>query len=243
MKSIFAFLLIPALLLASCNSNVAPPSSQLPVATKTASGTVVEGKFDSQNGQVILRTSAWTGGAGSVVFAARSAQDGSVALGRTPLGADGKFSFATLADPKDSDLQKIAVSSENCSNTFVISDPAALNTTAAFYAEAQKSGWFESAALNVSSDGDLTVTTGVLIYADRAVTVKGMETCKQQDSSLLTADFDLTLVRGWNSTTGTIKAGSSVVAVRNGSPAGVQWIYFAPDSELASLSLNNFFLR
>lgn len=241
MKYALGLMLLSALFLAACDSNNTPVVNPMP-ALNTLSGTLVEGKFAVQEGKVIVQTSAWTGGAGDVTFNAVDEVSQPVELGRTALAADGKFSFASLPTPGASTLSKIADVSEICINGFTISDSAALSASAALFTRAQKNVRFDLIAYDTLNNGVTTARTGTLIYVDRAVTVKGSQTCTIEDQTLV-ADFDLALAKGWNMTTSTLNAGSKTFTVRNGSPAGAQWIDLQTSEKAAGLSLHDFMLR
>lgn len=233
MKSSLGVMLLPVLFLAACTPKETPTASE-PV--KTLSGTVVEGQFVAQGDKVTLQTSAWTGGAGHVTLNILDAASKTLELDRTALGADGQFSFASLPTPQTSDLRKITAEGEGCTNTFVVSDPAALNATAALFALAKTNVRFDLVAYD-----NAATRTGTLIYADRAVTVKGSQTCTIEGKTFV-ADFNLALLKGWNMTTTTLNVSTRAVTVRNGSPAGAQWISIKTTQGTTGLALNGFVL-
>ncbi|GGO41892.1 hypothetical protein [Deinococcus humi] len=239
MKTSPGLVLLPVLLLAACTPKETPAGGE---TVNTLSGTAVEGQYAAQGNQVVLQTSAWTGGAGNVTLNVLDAAGKTVELGRTALGADGKFSFASLPTPNTSELTKITEQSESCTNTFVVSDPAALNATAGLFASAQTNVPLTLVAYDTTTAGGTTTRTGTLIYADRAVTVKGSQTC-QIGAKPYTADFNLALVKGWNMTTASLNLTTRAGTVRNGAPAGAQWIAFKVSGGATGLAVNGFLLR
>lgn len=238
MKSSLGVVLLPVLFLVACTPKETPTASE-PV--KTLTGTVVEGQFVAQGDLVTLQTSAWTGGAGHVTLNILDAASKTLELDRTALGADGQFSFASLPTPETSDLHKITAEGEGCTNTFVVSDPAALNATAALFALAKTNVRFDLVAYDQTGTSAATTRTGTLIYADRAVTVKGSQTCTMAGKTFV-ADFNLALLKGWNMTTTTLNVSTRAVTVRNGSPAGAQWISIKTTQGTTGLALNHLVL-
>ncbi|GGL97952.1 hypothetical protein [Deinococcus aerophilus] len=227
MKNLIALSLAGTLALASCGGpSVTGPSEPGPSPISSAlGGTVFEGQIRADsNGQAVLSTGAWTGGAGSAVLSrVDSSADGSApaVLISTSLGAEGRFAFATLPAPAASALGDFNDSpSASCTGTISVSDPAARGTSAFVSVSAQKAGSIGLLALNSATQ---TISEGILIYADRAVRMTGRQTCATAGGSS-TTDVNLQLSPGWNMTSLSLQD-ASTLTIRNGAPVEAQWIF------------------
>jgi hypothetical protein len=219
MKSSFTVLLLPILLLAACNPRETPIDNT--VATiKNLTGAVVEGEFVTENNKSILKTKKWTGGEGEVLFNIARIGRSPLEASRTALDVNGNWSFSSLPIPKLDSTDKIMGNNEICPNKFVISDPEVLSASGLISVASNKNGFIEM----INNDG-VNVKMGGLIYVDRAVNLKGKQSCKTANG-IDTGDFNLNLAAGWNMITSTRRDGDNTFTVRNGSPVGAQWVYF-----------------
>lgn len=190
-----------ALLLASCNgTNVNVPSTLTNV-----SGTLKEPTFNEST--LTFGTKAWEGGAGSLIA---DGDDGKEVT-RTTLAADGSFNLAlpqTLAADRLSSLDVAELNSaEGCTGNFTSSGQAN-GALLELRVDANKDGIVAPASLNVvkNNKGEptgISVTAGVLVYVDRAVTIKGSQTCTVEGESV-TLNVDWRLGQGWNKTSTTL---------------------------------------
>jgi hypothetical protein len=247
MKSPVALLLLPALFLAACTSKAPPVVNAL-------SGTLADGGVDTDSeGKFVLESRAWTGGAGTVnLELPRNSAQPAVVLASAPLGADGKFSFASLPVPAASDL--IAISDEklpeNCTGEIKFSDPAARgNSLTVMVKTENESGEARQQTVDTAAQ---TVKFSTLFYVDRAVKITGMQTCAQQTGSATFAyvtDNDVQLHKGWNTvvlssqvtatpaTATTPATVTSQTSARNGDLGTAKWYVFGNSAQ--SLSLKN----
>lgn len=183
------------LLLASCDRN--PRPSDL----NAVAGTLKESTFDESS--LTFGTRAWTGGAGTVI----AEEFGGKELARTPLAADGKFNLPLPQTVAAELLTSLDVSdlnpAEGCTGT-VTSSAQANGTGLNLRVDANKDGEVAPASFRVNKDSagnptSLTVTTGVLVYVDRAVNIKGTQTCTVEGTSA-SLSVDWQLRQGWNKT-------------------------------------------
>ncbi len=229
MKNLIALSVAGMLALASCGGpSAAGPSEPGPSPISSAlSGTVVEGRIEADgNGQPVLNTGAWKGGAGLAVLSRVDSSEGGsapAALISTSLGAEGRFAFAPLPAPAASALGEFNDSpSASCAGTVSVSDPAARGTSAVVSVAAQKTGSIGLLALDSATQ---TVSEGILIYADRAVKLKGRQTCATAGGPS-TTDIDLQLASGWNMTSLSFRSQDELtLIIRSGAPAGAQWVF------------------
>ncbi|WP_102127795.1 hypothetical protein [Deinococcus planocerae] len=208
------------------------------------SGTVLEGEYQvGTNDTATLVTSSWKGGAGSVV--ARLSNEIGTEVARTALTADGKFSL-TLPRPTDAQLTALDPgdlgdpAEASCQGTVTVSDRAARGTGLVLSVDADQDGLINPETGTSSVNGDIVVGTsasGALIYVDRAVTIKGTQTCT--DSGLaVTSDVNMPLSQGWNKVTVTTRleinlqteSVKGTFTIRSGSFPTDNWIYVKENS-------------
>lgn len=184
------------LLLASCDRNPRPSD------VNAVAGTLKEPTFNEST--LTFGTQAWTGGAGTLI----AEEFGGKELARTSLAADGKFSLPLPQTVAPELLTSLDVSdlnpAEGCTGA-VTSSAQANGTGLDLRVDANKDGEVAPASFRFNKDNagnptSLTVTAGVLVYVDRAVNIKGTQTCTVEGTSAsLTVDWQLR--QGWNKTT------------------------------------------
>ncbi|MBB5235307.1 hypothetical protein [Deinococcus budaensis] len=184
------------LLLASCDRNPRPSD------VTAVSGVLKEPTFNEST--LTFGTQAWTGGAGTLI----AEEFGGKELARTSLAADGSFNLPLPQTVAPELLTSLDVSDlnpvEGCTGT-VTSSGQANGTGLDLRVDAAKDGEVAPAAFRFNKDSagnytSLTVTAGVLVYVDRAVTIKGTQTCTVEGTSA-SLNVDWQLRQGWNKTT------------------------------------------
>lgn len=233
MKKITPLLLLSsALFMASCGTTPAPDKAA-PGALTALSGTLQEPTFNEST--LTFGTQAWTGGAGTLI-----AQDaGGKEQARATLAADGNFNLtlpATVAADRLTLLDVAALNgAEGCTGT-VTASAQANGTALELRVDANKDGSVAPASFRVDQDSQgnptaLAVTTGLLVYVDRAVTLKGSQTCTAQGESA-TLNVDWQLRQGWNKASATLtinSAGSGSINLTSGSFPDT-WLYLEGDT-------------
>lgn len=175
-------------------------TAEVTTSLKAITGTLLDGfpKQDS-NGQFTFEYKAWTGGASTLdVTSWVPSPDSPMGIDQVVLfsgavSANGDF----VANLPDLTLAQTAplFRPSNCDDNLTISDPMVRvgNASLEVKANTDKSGPINPFNL-VSYDGTTLVSeTGVLVYVDRLVTVKGSFTC-----GMYTQNYDTTLQQGWN---------------------------------------------
>ncbi|MBX8465492.1 hypothetical protein [Deinococcus sp. RIT780] len=239
MKKIALVALLAPLALGSCGL-----FNKAPQAVTTASGTLMDGTVKADaNGSSTLTTTAWSGGAGTIAldlydYTARK----TVKEGEATLAADGKFGFASLPTPKDSELSKYeeAPSNSNCTGKFTVSDTAVRTAIANFRTDATK-----DVAVSLTDVSGKTVTESQLVYVDRDVTFGGQQECTTNGVKETFRYDNAKFVKGWNWGTITSTRDSSTktntYVFTKGVAANAKWVSlsYAP----ASLKAAPFNLR
>ncbi|WP_158679901.1 hypothetical protein [Deinococcus sp. NW-56] len=223
MKSLSLLALASAgLLLAACDRT--PPPSNL----SAVSGTLKEASFDDAT--LTFGTVAWTGGAGSLLAVADDGEQ----VARTALAADGSFSLSlprSLAADRLTPLDASEVGDvEGCTGTLKTSaqvNGAAVN----FYVDANKDGLVLPANIQITRNSagtptSATITTGLLVYVDRGVSVTGSQTCTD---GTFTARLKVNwaLGQGWNKVTASFTLSDSPTTTLNLTSGSLpaDWLY------------------
>ncbi|MBZ9752072.1 hypothetical protein K7W42_14520 [Deinococcus sp. HMF7604] len=233
MKKHLMLVLLAPLALASCNL------FNTPKPVTGVSGTVVEGTqtINSTTGDVTLTTKAWSGGAGKVVVDVADGNTNKL-LTETALSAQGAFVLGTLPVPP---LKKLSsVTPTGCTDSVVVSDKDVQGNAASFRVDAAN-----DRAIELMSVSGKTTNLAILTYVDRNVTQKGKVECKDTAGKVTsTADVDVRLVKGWNWTYVSLTPSTSTAAasatMRNGTPAGAQWVFMTA-ATTASLKAHSLF--
>lgn len=246
MKLSLALLLVPTLLLAGCGSEKLPANSETPPEVNALSGTLADGGLDiDADGRFFLKASAWTGGAGSVNLTTGTG-NGGPELSSTPLGVDGKFSFASLPTPDSSTLGTLTEleAVEGCTSDSEISDKQAMGTAVSVFVKANKSGVVRQFAV---AGAGLTTQATTLVYVDRPVRLKATQICTAPNGFQLVLDGDVQYTKGWNmeiqSTqvtvvppTETTPARATItITVRKGNLGTAEWYLLADSAQPLSL--------
>ncbi|MHA0042889.1 hypothetical protein [Deinococcus sp. PEB2-63] len=191
MKKLAPLLLLAPLALGSCGL-----FNRAPKPVTTAGGTLMDAKvtYDA-NGNATTTYTAWSGGAGKVMldlydYTAKT----TVKEGEATLAADGKFSFASLPTPKDSELSPYTEETQptGCTSTVKVSDKGMRSATAIFRTDATK-----DVSVMLMDAAGKSETMGQLFYVDRAVKINGKQECK---NALVTSvsDINVNFAKGWN---------------------------------------------
>lgn len=242
-------LLLPTLLLASCRGQDTPA-----VTTSTSvSGTVREFGIPGP-GDIVIPTTAWTGGAGTVK--ATITDGGTQGATSAALNGSGAFTLtlptAIPAQSLSSDIFIVSgADGLSCTGTPTVSDPAAQFATLEVEVAAGKSGPIAPGRLSqtgaATASAGFSYELGVLIYADRPVSITGSQTCTLNQGgqpSTVTTSLNLNLGLGWNKATTTANFSYNAqqltltgVALNSGAFPTEEWIYLDSDT-LASAALH-----
>lgn len=239
MKKIALVALLAPLALGSCGL-----FNKAPQAVTTASGTLMDGTVKVEaDGSSTLTTSAWSGGAGIIALDLYdSTAQKAVKEGEATLAADGKFSFASLPTPKDSELSKYqeGPADPNCTGKLTVSDTAARTAGAMFRTDASK-----DVVVRLMAYSGKTSIESQLGYVDRDVTFSGQQECTVNGVKTTFRYDNVKFVKGWNWATITVTQDSSAktntYVFTKGVAANAKWVSlsYAP----ASLKAAPFNLR
>ena len=219
-----------------------------PVAEKAISGTVVEAVPNTDPNDLNLKTKAWTGGAGKVEGTIYVADKAKVLTTGT-LAANGTFTLVLPESVADADLTSESFdnttpisgdpSGLTCTGNVNVSDPAARLAALNVRVDAAKDGSITPGTATGSiNDGTKMITfgikSGVLLYVDRALTLKGSQACQGTQNGMTvksTGQVDAKLVKGWNKvmlnmdSTATATAMTSTVTMTSGSLPTNEWVF------------------
>ncbi|NTY00545.1 hypothetical protein [Deinococcus sp. JMULE3] len=220
MKKLAPLLLLAPLALGSCGL-----FNRAPKPVTTAGGTLMDAKvtYDA-SGNATTTYTAWSGGAGKVTFnMLDNTTQAPVKTGETTLSADGKFSFASLPTPKDSDLTGFENSGtpSECTGKIEISDMAVRGASPLLLTDATAD--VIVAPMNVTGTTDAAAT---LFYVDRNAKLSGKETCTYSNpTSTYITEYNVSLVKGWNWVTLKITQDKTTrtFSVTNGIAANLKW--------------------
>lgn len=208
--------------------NQGEDTADLTVTLNSVTGTVQEGRFTAQaDGSITLATSPWTGGAGVVTLEGYDPQSGrEVRLSSGTLAAGGQFTLA-LPAVDAALLQPINPQTNECQGALTVSDPTAKSTAAQVYVDAEKDGWVTPIGQVSATDTTTTAALGILVYADRAVTINGEQKC-----GTYTFSYDnVRLYPGWNKVQETEVSSETALKVTYSSATWpTNWTYLNPSA-------------
>ena len=238
MKKLAPLLLLAPLALGSCGL-----FNRAPKPVTTAGGTLTDAKvtYDA-SGDATTTYTAWSGGAGKVMldlydYTAKT----TVKEGETTLAADGKFSFASLPTPKDSELSPYTEETQptGCTGTIAPSDKGLRSTSASFRTDATK-----DVSVSLMSAAGKTEMMAELIYVDRAVKLSGKQTCTFSGRTTV-SEVNVNFVKGWNWMTVKITTGkdASTVTATNGLDSNLKWAQNVSSAQALNLNTLPFTLR
>lgn len=225
-------LLLPTLLLASCHGQNTPT-----VITYTStSGTVRELGTPGAN-DMVLPTTAWTGGAGTV--AATVAGAGTQGATSASLASNGTFTLPLPTNVKtqtlsSDDFTLPGSDALQCSGTPTISDASAHFAVLNVSVSAGKQGSIDPVRISltgtVNAPTGLSIESGAFLYADRPVSITGTQTCtlvEDDETYTVSASLNMTLGQGWNKATATqtfSRSGASL-SLTSGAFPTEEWVY------------------
>ncbi|GGS02145.1 hypothetical protein [Deinococcus sedimenti] len=241
MKKLAPLLLLAPLALGSCGL-----FNRAPKPVTTAGGTLMDAKvtYDA-NGNATTTYTAWSGGAGKVIldlydYTAKT----TVKEGETTLAADGKFGFASLPTPKDSELSGFTDDTQptGCTGTIAPSDKSMRSASARFRTDATK-----DVSVGLMSAAGKTEMMAELIYVDRAVKLSGKQTCTFPGRTTV-SEVNVNFIKGWNwmtvkFTAGTNATDASTVTAISGLDSSLKWAQSVSSAQALSLNALPFTLR
>ncbi|BBN96103.1 hypothetical protein DEIGR_100442 [Deinococcus grandis] len=240
MKKLAPLLLLAPLALGSCGL-----FNRAPKPVTTAGGTLMDAKvtYDA-NGNATTTYTAWSGGAGKVMldlydYTAKT----TVKEGEATLAADGKFSFASLPTPKDSELSPYTEETQptGCTSTVKVSDKGMRSATATFRTDATK-----DVSVMLMDAAGTTTTMGELIYVDRAVKLSGKQECKFTGLTSI-ADINVSFTKGWNwltiKATTDLTTSTTTAVMTNGFASNLKWVNRTAATQALNLNTLPFTLR
>lgn len=204
--------------------NAGEDTAELTLTLTSVTGTVKEGEFTERaDGSIALTTTPWMGGAGTVRLEGYDSVKGRpVKFSSGTLTADGQFTLA-LPAVDAALLLEMNPDDGTCQGTLTVSNPAAKTTSASVYVDAQKDGGVAPLELDSVTAESFIGSTGILVYADQAVTINGQQTCNG-----FAAKYDnVVLYPGWNKVVQKETFSATEASVTYSSAAWpTNWVFF-----------------